>query len=650
MNVSKLLFFFLSGFLLCFCPVHSLAQNTDSLVVLINSDEEDSVKVNHLIGLAFLLVNEGEYPDALAYSKQAIELATYLKLKNKITKGYRISSYIHRSLGNYAMSMECELSALKIYEKSGDKKEIAASNDNIGVLYLLQHNYPLALKNFYNSLKVYEELKDTAYMAGSYDFIGNAFSDQQKIREALEYYFKSLHLYELQNDLSGILRVNNNIGTLYVRMGEYNKSLEIYRKNLSIDIENGEDFNIGLTYSNIAVAYSMLSEYAQAVKYADTALLIAKKINSKEQIQNGYKILADIAYTTKDYKNAGDYLHLYIQYRDSLINEESLKQFSDLKTGYAVEKKEVEMKAAQEKEAAVFKTIIWAVLAVLLLIAVFATFITRAWQTTRKQKLIIEKQKLVVDEKQQEIISSITYAKRLQDAIIPPAELMSKQLPDNFVLYLPKDIVAGDFYWLETVDDTVFIAVADCTGHGVPGAMVSVVCSNALNRAVKEFGLRDTGKILDKVTDLIIETFEKSNSEIKDGMDISLLAFNRKICQLQWSGANNPLWYVVIGEKEVKEIKPNKQPVGKYDNRQPFTTQIIPYMPDAVFYLFTDGLPDQFGGEKNKKFLYKRFKELLLAHSSKPLPEQENIFRTVFGQWKGNLEQTDDVTLIGLKV
>ena len=635
---------------MCFCPVQNFAQNTDSLVVLINTDEEDSVKVNHLIGLSFLLVNQGEYSDALSYSKQAIELGTQLRLKNKIAKGYRLSSYIYRGLGNYALSMDCELSALKIYEESGDKKEIAASNDNIGALYVLQHNYPLALKNFYTSLKVYEELKDTAYIAGSYDFIANVLAYQQKNNEAQEYNFKSLHLYELKNDLDGMQRVNYNIGAIYVRQGEYHKGLEIYNKSLSIDIENRDDFNIALTYISMAECYLELSDYSKAVECADIALSIAKKISSKEQLQNTYRILASIAYATTDYKKGYEYLYFYAQYRDSLINEESLKQLSDLKTGYAVERKEVEMKAVQEKEAAVFKTIIWAVLAVLLLIAVFATFITRAWQTTRKQKRIIEKQKLVVDEKQQEIISSITYAKRLQEAIIPPVELMSKHLPDSFVLYLPKDIVAGDFYWLEAVDDTIFIAAADCTGHGVPGAMVSVVCSNALNRAVKEFELRETGKILDKVTDLIIETFEKSNSEIKDGMDISLLAFDRKEHHLQWSGANNPLWYIVPGEEKVNEMKPNKQPVGKYDNRQPFITQIIPYVPGSVFYLFTDGFPDQFGGERNKKFLYKRFKDVLLAHSSKSLLEQESILRTEFQQWRGSIEQTDDVTVIGIKV
>ncbi|MGZ6539853.1 MAG: PP2C family protein-serine/threonine phosphatase, partial [Bacteroidia bacterium] len=172
----------------------------------------------------------------------------------------------------------------------------------------------------------------------------------------------------------------------------------------------------------------------------------------------------------------------------------------------------------------------------------------------------IELQKRLIEVHQKEIIDSITYAKRIQDAILPPDDFIKAKLPDTFVLYKPKDIVAGDFYWMEQVNDTIIIAAADCTGHGVPGAMVSVVCSNALNRAVKEFNLSNTGAILDKATDLVIETFEKSPDMVQDGMDISLLSINKVNHQIQWSGANNPLWY--FNEAELKAISADKQPIG----------------------------------------------------------------------------------------
>lgn len=264
----------------------------------------------------------------------------------------------------------------------------------------------------------------------------------------------------------------------------------------------------------------------------------------------------------------------------------------------------------------------------------------------RTRELSEEKRK--VEEHRKEMIDSITYAKRLQQAILPPVEFIKEHLPNGFVLYKPKDIVAGDFYWMTVIDDTIFIAAADCTGHGVPGAIVSVVCSNALNRTVNEFALRDPGKILDKVTDLVVETFEKSGEQIKDGMDISFLSYNKTTKQIQWSGANNSLWY--IQNEKLTEVKADKQPIGKFDNRKPFATNTIANSENTTFYLFTDGLPDQFGGPKGKKFMYKRFENILVENVNLPMDEQKAILEKEFQDWKGDLDQVDDVTVIGLKI
>ena len=260
----------------------------------------------------------------------------------------------------------------------------------------------------------------------------------------------------------------------------------------------------------------------------------------------------------------------------------------------------------------------------------------------------IKRQKHLLEEKQKEIIDSISYAKRLQDAILPPQEFVDSHIKDNFIYYKPKDIVAGDFYWAEKVDDLFFIAAADSTGHGVPGALVSVVCSNALNRTLKEFGLTDTGKILDKTRELVIDTFAKSNTEVKDGMDISLLCIDKQNQKIFWSGANNPLWFVQ--DNELNEIKADKQPIGKTDNPKPFTTHQLEYKVNTTFYLFTDGLADQFGGPKGKKFKYKQFEDLLIAINDEAMQEQSTIINEKFEAWKNELEQVDDVCVIGIKI
>ncbi|MFN5460564.1 MAG: SpoIIE family protein phosphatase [Bacteroidota bacterium] len=273
----------------------------------------------------------------------------------------------------------------------------------------------------------------------------------------------------------------------------------------------------------------------------------------------------------------------------------------------------------------------------------------------RTQELLLQKQ--IVEEKQKEIIESINYAKRLQQAILPPSDFINSYLPNNFILYRPKDIIAGDFYWMEISGNLIMIAAADCTGHGVPGALVSVVCSNALNRAVKEFNVTDTGKVLDKTRELVLETFEKSASEVKDGMDISLLCIDKLSNKIYWSGANNPLWFIdsslendQINNSSVIEIKPDKQPIGKSDYGKPFTTHIISCVSNNTFYLFTDGYADQFGGPRGKKFKYKPLQDLLFANHHFELDAQAEILNKTFNNWKQDLEQVDDVCIIGVRI
>lgn len=294
--------------------------------------------------------------------------------------------------------------------------------------------------------------------------------------------------------------------------------------------------------------------------------------------------------------------------------------------------------------------------------------------TGQKAEKTIVEQKEIIEEKNHDIIESINYARRLQEAIIPSSAQWNKHLPDSFIMYKPKDIVAGDFYWMYVVEKPnveslktaqqfnhetsnpglILIAAADCTGHGVPGAMVSVICSGALNRAVKEFGLTDPGKILDKTRELVIETFEKSEAEVKDGMDISLCSIystpSSELTTVQWADANNPLWYLIKGEGVMKELKPNKMPVGKHIYSDPFTTQTLQLKKGDSLFIFTDGFADQFGGIKGKKYKYKPLNNLLLTTAALGCNDQKKILNKNLLEWKGDHEQVDDILIIGVKI
>ena len=230
---------------------------------------------------------------------------------------------------------------------------------------------------------------------------------------------------------------------------------------------------------------------------------------------------------------------------------------------------------------------------------------------------------------------------------MPANTTINNLLKNFFIVYKPKDIVAGDFYWVEELNEYIIFAAADCTGHGVPGAMVSVVCNNALNRCVREFGISNPGEILNKTREIIISEFQKSEEELQDGMDISLCVLDKNKNELRWSGANNPLW--IVRNNVLLETKPDKQPIGKYVHQDPFTTHTIQIEKNDTLYILTDGFQDQFGGAEGKKFKTPQLKELIVSIQDKNMEQQKEIISDTFEKWKGNNEQVDDVCIIGVK-
>ena len=274
------------------------------------------------------------------------------------------------------------------------------------------------------------------------------------------------------------------------------------------------------------------------------------------------------------------------------------------------------------------------------------------FKVTKKQNYIIEKQKEIVEVKNQEISDSINYAKRIQEAILPSRHTLSDSLEKGFVLFKPKDVVSGDFYWVETLNNKTYLAVADCTGHGVPGAMISVICSNALSKVLLEEKVTEPGEILDHTRTIIIEKLKKSGESVNDGMDISLCAIDKVNNELKWAGANNPLWVISNSYNDIKlkEIKADKQPIGIYENATPFTSHTLSIHKGDTLYLFSDGFVDQFGGDKGKKYKVGKFREFILSIHHNPISEQKELLEKELENWMNDYEQVDDICIVGVRI
>jgi serine phosphatase RsbU (regulator of sigma subunit) len=294
---------------------------------------------------------------------------------------------------------------------------------------------------------------------------------------------------------------------------------------------------------------------------------------------------------------------------------------------------------------------------VLIIVVVLLGIIFNRLNITKKQKQVIEEQKLVVEasksqleEKNKEVMDSINYAKRIQDALLKAEEHESKHLPPHFILFKPKDIVSGDFYWALEKENHLYLAAADCTGHGVPGALLTMLGNSFLNEINAVDKLLTPAEILNQLRSKIISELKQTgrDGETNDGMDISLMRLNIETNQLQWAGANNSLYMIRQGELE--EIKPDKQPIGYNHKMVDFTNHSFEINQGDYICIFTDGFADQFGGPKGKKYKYNTFKNKLLEIYQNPMNEQKQLLAKEFELWKGNLQQVDDICVIGIRV
>ena len=608
----------------------------------------------------------------LAQSVDSYEINNYKKTEG----GYRLSNF------DYTRGMQLLHEALVEFEKINDSIQISFINQRLAVHHFYMEDWEPALNYIQTSIRTNPKDKLDENYANKLMTLGIIYCSLKEYEKGIKWQLEAIEIRKKNHEFNQLPISLNNLSETYLELGDTAKAIEFLDKSIALSDSLGSE-------SALVYAKFLKGElYLKSGNYAASVPLIIESIdwweaeNSLKDLPRAYESLL-ASYKALDRKD--DIIHVLEKLIDldkQEYNEKSVSAANEIEARYNLEKRELELtKEKQEREWAEEENrltkesqrknfYIFIMISVFLAISIVYFYVR--YKNQRRDKNTILEQKLVIETRSQEIKDSILYAKRLQSAIMPTVESIEEVFDTAFVLYTPKDIVAGDFYWMDQVEDTILIAAADCTGHGVPGAMVSVVCTNGLNSAVRQHGLKSPAAILDKTREIVMSQFAKSGDNVKDGMDIALCAIENGI--LKFAGANNPLWIIrklthatteqleykgnLIGEGHILiEIKGDKQPIGLSDHQIRFKETQLTLFPGDLIYLFTDGYADQFGGfstdiirSGGKKFKYSRLKQLLLDNCTETLPNQRRILSNTFDKWKGDLEQVDDVCFIGFRV
>ncbi|MGZ4034097.1 MAG: tetratricopeptide repeat protein [Bacteroidia bacterium] len=665
-----------------------------------------------LWNIANIYYDQNDYSKSLEYYLKSLQIKEEMakpypndyKKQKELAISYNEIGYVYDYLSNYPKALEYYFRCLKTSEKINYKECVAVSYANIAGIFDYQKDYAKAFEYDFKAAEMNIKLGRKAGLGVVYNNIGNLYYKKQNYNEALNYHLKALKIRKELNDELQVASSFNNIGNVYmafstlpqdtilkyfpvfkgVSIDKIKNSLldsasNDLERSLTIAKSQKHDYGMMLGYIGLGDVNFDKKKWDEALDFYSKAAESGVKLKTQKELYEVYGKMADICNKLGKYNEAYRNQKLYSDLKDTVFNDTKEKDFGKQEARFEYDKELFAKQKEQEKKDAVTseekrrqKLIAMAATGGLILVVIFALFILKSARQKQKANIEITRQKEIIEERNKEVHDSITYAKRIQTAILPPNKQVKEYLPDSFILFKPKDIVSGDFYWMEVIEarqkgnaiesdeaSIIFLAAADCTGHGVPGAMVSVVGHNALNRCIKEFGLTQPAEILNKLTLLVEETFEKSENEVKDGMDISLLSISitphSPVITVNWAGANNPIWIIKNSENaqrrsELKEIKPDKQPIGKFEKRRPFTNHVLELQKGDLIYIFTDGFADQFGGAKGKKFKYKQLAELITDFQSKNMEDQKKALNAAFESWQGDLEQIDDVCIIGVRV
>jgi serine phosphatase RsbU (regulator of sigma subunit) len=689
-----------SIFIILFLTFHQISssQNNmlDSLKLVLANSKEDTTKVNVLLSIckneyrisqdsaifhgneALKLSEKLDYQKGIAYSYKYIgmgyffledyweaikvwrlSLSSFEAINDKVGIANILSNIgaTYANQGDDVMALEFHLKSLKAAEEVKDTLRIATSMINIGIVYLNKPaNHDIAIKYYLSALPLSEKLGNNDAVGTAAVNLGEIYFLRENYDTALYYYEKSLNAFRKSNS-GDVPYTLSNIGKVYMKRGDFQKAISFQQE--AYDIAKQFKSKLGMTFALLGLAetYSEMGNNKTAIKTYNRAREIAEEIRANKELKQAYEGLAVNYVKESDYGNALKFQTLLTNIKDTLYIAANDRKLISLSLNSEIDKRQTQITLlTKDNELQDIKIKKQRLTQLTFIIGFIIAFLV-AIQTYRNYRRKVRTNELLAKQKEEiEIINknmtdSINYAERIQSAMFPSKEILSENLFEYFILFKPLDIVSGDFYWFKNNNNSIYIAAADCTGHGVPGAFMSILGLTFLNELVHNAVTLNASEVLTKLREHVIKTLHQTNNDsgTRDGMEMALLKLDLDSNKLQFSGARRPLY--LVRQDQMIELAGDKVPLGIYDEGDDtFTIKEMEYKKDDIVYLFSDGYVDQLGGPDRKTFKTKKFKEMLLNNHHLTMNEQKSVLESTLEEWKGNIEQIDDILVIGIRI
>ena len=669
----------------------------------------DTSSINQLLRDATDSLIKGYYENSLQMTLSAISLSKKNGYKTGVCKGLNLQAKIIHRRANYDSSATLSKMALILAQDLNDSSLLSDSYLNLGNSSYSLGNLSEALEFYLKGLAIQEKIAWQGNLIGFLNNIAGIFADQQNDLKALEYYRKSMIVAEKTKDYKRQGTVYHNLGSIYMSLNMYDSAKYAFEKSLAVATEQKDAYVLNLYLGDMAEFHFIQKHYQEAYDFAvravkgseqffkdqlpddlmmvaiilikqgkndeaeiylNRALRVAKEIESMPILKDAYENLAILYEKKGDYRSTYGYYELFSNIKDTLLNEKNSRRITEMSSKYATQKKQDEISLLRKNEdiqrlelqkknneltrQQTFSISIF--IGFLLLLAVAALLFSRyrlkkkANESLEKAYHIIEEKNKIIERSNHLITDSITYAKHIQDAILPSGDDLDRLFPGNhFVFYQPAHIVSGDFYWCSRQNGKVIIAIADCTGHGVSGAFMSLIGNTLLNEIVNERKITNTKEIAKLLDAKVIQTLNQYEGSGKyDGMDISICCIDIADKSITFTGAHHVM-YAYNGNLHKIKCDPYSIGGAQQQNAKLFTSQVFDYEEGLCLYFLTDGYCDQSGGPLNKRFSFSRFEKLLMQMQDMDMAGQKEKIQQTFEEWKGDIKQRDDVLVIGIK-